>query len=47
MKILENGIVREMNEKEIEQFFGAKGETPATETELKAMAYDILMGVTE
>ena len=52
MKILINNVVRDMTEEEIADFLRMKEETDEpvegmTETEEKAMAYDILMGVAE
>ena len=45
MKILDDNIVREMTAEEIEMF--SHKDEMLTETEEKAKAYDILMGVGE
>ena len=45
MKILDNGVIREMTTEEIEQIFQHSQEENMTETEQKAAAYDILTGV--
>lgn len=52
MKILINNVVRDMTEEEIAEFLRMKEETDEPlegrgETEQKAKAYDILMGVAE
>lgn len=47
MKMLDNNIVRDMTEEEIAEFLSADNNPEQTETEQKAQAYDILMGVVE
>lgn len=47
MKMLDNHVVREMTEEEIEEFLNMCNLSKLTETEQKALAYDIITGVAE
>ena len=47
MKMLDNNIIRDMTEEEIEEFLNMCNLPKLTETEQKALAYDIITGVAE